>query len=239
LSNGDIQRCNRHQHRKAGVDVQLLEPRVLLAGVTIITHGFWSDASEAGWMDSMARAIAERGEGIDATVYRVVLTDGGNSSNPVEVDTLSTQLLRGPFPTGSTLGPAPNNPEIFILLDWSTMAGEFRWDPRTWLGGHHRSTVDVAQAIVPRLLDGNLGLLGLTTPLAQMPFHLIGHSRGGSLVAEMAYLLGKRGVWVDQVTTLDPHPVDGVNEPADIDLLLRWGDSTPKRWSNVAFFDNY
>ena len=44
-------------------------------------------------------------------------------------------------------------------------------------------------------------------PLAQLPLHLIGHSRGGSVVTEMARLLGAQGVWVDQVTTLDPRPV--------------------------------
>ena len=80
-------------------------------------------------------------------------------------------------------------------------------------GGYHRSTVDVAAAVAEKLLLPNF-LTDLVTPVAELPFHLIGHSRGASLVGELAKKLGEQGVWVDQVTTLDPHPVDGVREPS-------------------------
>jgi sugar lactone lactonase YvrE len=59
--------------------------------------------------------------------------------------------------------------------------------------------------------------------------HLIGHSRGGSLVCEISRLLGQQGIWVDQLTTLDPHYVcdTGVGDdgPADV-------------YENVLYADN-
>ena len=64
-------------------------------------------------------------------------------------------------------------------------------------------------------------------PLAELPLHLVGHSRGGSVVTEMARLLGAQGVWVDQVTTLDPRPVSAL------------GDAAVTTYTNVLFADNF
>ncbi len=63
--------------------------------------------------------------------------------------------------------------------------------------------------------------------LAELPLHLIGHSRGGSVITEMARLLGAQGIWVDQVTTLDPRPV------------ALFGDAAVTSWANVLFADNF
>src|SRR5205823_6155984 len=107
--------------------------------------------------------------------------------------------------------------EIVIKLDWSALA--------IALG---TSTTDIADAVVPRLLATNfvpeLGGRSLT----EFPIHLIGHSRGGSVVSEMARLLGEQGVWVDQLTTLDPHPVS-----------FPYGDADVLVFENVLFADNY
>ena len=63
-------------------------------------------------------------------------------------------------------------------------------------------------------------------PLAELPLHLLGHSRGSSLVSEIARLLGGKGVWVDQMTLWDP--VDNT-----------YGDATIGVWENVLFADDY
>ena len=67
--------------------------------------------------------------------------------------------------------------------------------------------------------------------------HFMGHSRGTCVNSEIVQRLALDGIAVDQVTTLDPHPVDGtLDEPF---FNFDWGDPTPRHWSNVAFADNY
>ena len=201
---------------------EILEPRHLLSGVTLITHGFNSSVDD--WVTAMADAIAARsGLTSDQPRYRVDVTDPGNDGGPLSVVNTSRS------------GPAPANytgaTDIVILLNWKDVAGSLSLG-----GGYHRSTVDVAAAVAEKLLSPNF-LTDLVTPLAELPFHLIGHSRGASLVGELAKDLGERGVWVDQVTTLDPHPVDGVNEPWLFNY--NFGDAPMTGWENVAFWDNY
>jgi hypothetical protein len=60
-----------------------------------------------------------------------------------------------------------------------------------------------------------------------LPLHLIGHSRGASVVTELARFLGAQGVWVDHVTMLDPRPVSFLGDPA------------MKSYANILFADNY
>jgi Ca2+-binding RTX toxin-like protein len=70
-------------------------------------------------------------------------------------------------------------------------------------------------------------------PLAELPIHLAGHSRGGSLVTEIAKNLGRRGVIVDQVTYLDPVPVG-------FEILGQdFGDPPLRSWDNVVYYDDY
>jgi hypothetical protein len=59
----------------------------------------------------------------------------------------------------------------------------------------------------------------------ELPIHLLGHSRGGSLITALAADLGAKGAWVDQLSPLDPVPV-GSDAPINIT-------------DNVSFADNY
>ncbi len=200
---------------------EVLEPRQLLAGITLITHGYNSDVDS--WVTAAANAIAARPDlAIDPLVYRVEVTDPGHDEGPLEVVNTS---FSGALPTAADTV----DPEIFLLLNWTDVAG-------APLFGHVRSTYDVAAAVADRLLTPGF-LSGLTTPVAELPMHLLGHSRGGSLVGELAHQLGLHGVWVEQVTTWDPHPVDGIKEPSL--LNFDFGDAPMVRYENVGFWDNY
>ena len=78
-------------------------------------------------------------------------------------------------------------------------------------------------------------------PLARFSLHLIGHSRGGSLVCQIAKRLGERGVVVDHMSLLDPHPVknDGFQTDA-ADQLVNVVDGTAKKgvYENVLFAES-
>ncbi|MEE3370389.1 MAG: Ig-like domain-containing protein [Planctomycetota bacterium] len=200
-----------------------LEPRCLLAGVTVWTHGF--NGNVDGWIRAQADAILDREDlQLNQPRYRIEVTDPGHDGGPLEVETATSS---GPSPTATST----SNPEFALLLDWSDVAGT-----AVPGGGYYRSTSDVAAAVAQRLAAADL-LPDLEHPIAALPLHLIGHSRGGSLVGELAHQLGQLGIWVDQVTTLDPHPVDGVREP----LLTNYdfGDAPMTSWENVVFWDNY
>ena len=212
-----MHRTQFNRHRR--LCCEMLEDRRLLAGITLITHGFNSGAS--GWVTSMADAIVKRaGLSADEPRYLVKVTDPGHTGGALSVT--ATQVAGKP----PALSPSS---EIIVLLDWSDVAG-------SGLGGYHRSTVDVAAAVVSELVTPGF-LPNLATAPAELPFQLIGHSRGGSLVGEMAKDLGESGVWVDQVTTLDPHPVaKGPNSPQP---RANWGDAPMVAWRSVVFWDNY
>jgi hypothetical protein len=115
-----------------------------------------------------------------------------------------------------------------VLLDWSALAGSL-------FGGHARPTGDVGTAVANKLLS-TFSIPDLATPLAQLPIHLLGHSRGASLVSEIARGLGQRGVWVDQVSYFDPHPVDADREPP---FGPNYGDAPMHVYDNIIFAENY
>jgi hypothetical protein len=68
-----------------------------------------------------------------------------------------------------------------------------------------------------------------------LPIHLIGHSRGASLMVGLTKRLGEKGIWVDQLTGLDPHPVDGHNDFLDLDF----GDTPMASYVNVVYSESY
>jgi len=182
------------------------------AGVTLITHGFNGDAQ--GWVLGMARRMPAyfRFPGTNVICYEMSVTDNGNFA-------VTARKVSGGQPTNDS------SAEIVIKLDWGDLAGFFS----------QYDTYQVAALVVPRLLQTNfIAELG-GHALAELPLHLIGHSRGGSLVCQMSRLLGTNGVWVDHVTTLDPHPV---NEDGNIDPLFV-SDAPLRIYENVLFADNY
>src|SRR5687768_10678760 len=100
---------------------QPLERRVLLAGVTILTHGFNSAATSGTWPDKMGDAIAERLGG-QAAVSQYMLTVTGSSSQP----TAFALSHDAGTPIWGPGGDASNaSGEVLIKLDWSQISSAF------------------------------------------------------------------------------------------------------------------
>jgi hypothetical protein len=193
-----------------------LESRRLLAGITIVTHGHTDNAN--AWVTEMGNAIAAAavapvGSVSEVPQYRVDATQAGGIGTAITV-----------HPHLRTSGPSDwgRTGEVVIKLDWGAIAtGLVDSTP----------TGQVADAFANYLLntqfDGHR--------IAELPIHLIGHSRGGSLITRLAQRLGERGIWVDHFTPLDPHPVDGLFG----DDVANFNDDPMKVWENVVFADDY
>src|SRR4051812_2798553 len=156
--------------------IESLESRQLLAGVTILTHGF--NGTTNGWIEKAADDIVKRAGGPNqASQY--VLQIGVDSKNKLKV--LSYEL-EGGFKKASETGAG----EIVVKLDWATVSdGEF-------------STQRIADAAYAFLITQPTK----DVRLAELPIHLIGHDRGASVMSALATDLGRAGIWVDQQTTL-------------------------------------
>jgi hypothetical protein len=172
-------------------------------GVTLITHGFNGNVTD--WIIPMSQKIPPYSTfpGTNYSCYEISITQTSGVYHVTQ-----TRLAGGP-PLGTDSG------EILIKLDWSTLSG-----------GSIPTTTIATQAVNALLSTSFIPELGGRT-LVELPLHLAGHSRGGSVVTEMARLLGAQGLWVDQVTTLDPHPVSA------------FGDPNVSNYANVLFADNY
>jgi hypothetical protein len=178
----------------------LLAPSPALAGgVTVITHGFNSDITS--WILPMAsRFPGHPGfPGTQLTCYEIEITASGGGF------TSTATRLDGPAPDASDSG------EIVVKLDWSS------------IDTGQASTGQVAAAAASALLSTGLIPENDGRPLAELPLHLIGHSRGASVVSEISRELGKRGVWVDHLTFLDPVPV------------ASYGDAAVQVWENILY----
>jgi len=151
-----------------GAAALLLSPLPLAreAGVTIITHGFNGNVTD--WIIPMAQQIPGHDSFPGSAFSRYRMTVDSDRS-------VSQSRVGGVSPLVSDSG------EIIISLDWSSSAT----DPFT-------ASQDIANATVPSLLSTTFVPELGGRSLAEFPIHLIGHSRGGSVVTEMARLLGHR-----------------------------------------------
>jgi len=178
--------------------------RIHGAGVTLVTHGFVGNVTD--WVIPMCQQITHTRTfpGTNFTLGQLSVTRSGNGAYAY-----TYSQIGGVNPLAADSG------EILLALDWSTLA----------TGSD--STASVAAEASKALLATNLMPELGGHPLAELPLHFIGHSRGASVITEMARILGSHGIWVDQVTTLDPHPVP------------EYGDPAITNYANVLYADNY
>jgi hypothetical protein len=182
-----------------------LERRVLLAGVTVITHGFQSGSTFPQWVHTMGQAIAQEAGGAD--IYRLRIT--GSS-------TLTVQSF------SKIQDNTASNAESVIEVDWAASSSQFS----------SSATADqIAALVVPYIAS----YPSAQHPFAELPIQVIGHSRGGSVVSSLAGRLGQLGLWVDQLTTLDPHPLT----TSDLQPSPPVIDPPISVYDNVVFADNY
>jgi len=182
------------------------------AGVTIITHGL--NGNTDGWVLGMAGQIGQyyRFPGTNFTCYEIFFALTNTTYTP------TWRRLAGPAPQALDSG------EIVVKLDWRQLAN------------NSYSTYEVATAVVPRLMQTNFIAEMNGHALAELPLHLIGHSRVGSLICELSRLLGTNGVWIDHLSTLDPHPL---NNDGFFDFPYTVVDASAQTYENVLFHDNY
>jgi hypothetical protein len=182
------------------------------AGITIITHGLNGNAD--GWVTGMANQVPNhtRFPGSSRTFYRLSFYYSAGS-----------YYMTWSRPSGSSPSSTDSG-EIVVALDWSQLAD-----------GNSFNTTQVAGVVAFNLLSTNFISELNGHALCELPLHLIGHSRGGSLMSEISRLLGANGVWVDHLTTLDPHPLnnDGFSDPYSA------VDGPVRTYLNVLFHDNY
>jgi hypothetical protein len=188
------------------------------AGVTVITHGLNLDGNPAGWVAGMANQIHSyyRFPGTNYTFYELYFVPNGNGYN------LAWSRPGGDPPSATDSG------EIIVAFDWSQLAD-----------GKSYNTYQIATILEAALLSTNFISELNGHALCELPIHLIGHSRGGSLMCQTSLLLGTNGVWVDHLTTLDPHPLN--NDGFSLDFLAGYTavDAPCATYQNVLFHDNY
>ncbi|MBU3727643.1 MAG: hypothetical protein FGM37_00110 [Phycisphaerales bacterium] len=177
---------------------------------TVIVHGF-SPSGKGAWVQATASAVIARVGG-QGTVYRYQDEFGAWTRVP-----------------GIGNGSADH---IVLIFNWDADSGGAEEGPNL---GYVQAAGDALHATMrdATYAPGSSGPADLVTGRAS---HFIGHSRGACLISEAILRLGVAGIAVDQMTTLDPHPVNGT---LDARYNLNWGDPVPQRWSNVAWADNY
>ena len=187
------------------------------AGVTVITHGLNGDA--AGWVTGMANEIHSyyRFPGTNYTFYKIYFNYNAADNYYYAAWT----NLSGSLPSATDSG------EIIVAFDWSQLAD-----------GNSYNTYQIANVLSAVFLETNFISELNGHALCELPIHLIGHSRGGSVMCQTSLLLGTNGVWVDHVTTLDPHPLNDPNFPLDF-VLYSAVDAPCATYQNVLFHDNY
>jgi hypothetical protein len=167
--------------------INSLESRVLLAGLTLITHG--RDGHLWGFNDESAKAItALLGGPAQVPWYILKLVP----------DNVDGHLIPSITRVNNSTTPSNNSTgEIILEVDWTSV------DKRT------EYTLPYIAGVITDYLE-NTSVDGMK--LAELPMHGFSISRGTGLLDEIARAYGKHGIWVDQESYCDPNPVEQMGD---------------------------
>jgi hypothetical protein len=194
-----------------------LEPRCLLAGMTLIAHGVAETDGLPAWTTAMRQAIEARIGASAVATLPFLFNQPTDGSDPTITNLALGQLLQ-----------TTTHAEAVGVLDWADASNEYISDTNIF------TSTSVAIGMFDLFIAAD-PLNGFDEPIAELPIHLIGHGRGASLVSELARLLGEQGIWVDQITLLDPHPLTSQDPFVELFEI----DAGIQAFSNVAFVDDY
>lgn len=176
------------------------------AGLTIITHGYIIGQELPQWVRNMANEVNTRLD-VSHPIYRLQYDKEGLGKEDDKIYLRDGDINIDTSSTGGAI----------IMLDWASLSDEVL----------QYKTQEVADKFYEYLFENNSS--PIENKLEEIPIHLIGHSRGASLNSRIAERLAKKGIIIEQVTTLDPHPVTGTT--AD--------DVLPTTYINTIYADNY
>jgi hypothetical protein len=214
----------------------LEDRRMLVAGVTVITHGAqfaaFGDPGLPDWTVTMGQAILDRADG--------ALT-GRNQGSLFQNDQ-ATGLWRA-VGDAAWINSNTVDDQIVLLYEWADESAVLE---NGWLEA-------AADHLYSSLLSLNQNLAGAIQGKSffeaavdagsgggLLDLHFIGHSRGGVLNSRVAERFARDfpELMIDQVTTLDAHPASYMNDPGYV-ATNPSANSRVFTYTNVAFADNY
>lgn len=177
----------------------------------VICHGLTADfgsGEKSAWQRAMGRAIIDQSPGGEGAVLFYTPSDGAWNLHYGAVD--------------------PAEP-LVLVFNWVLES-----DGLSLPGENVNYTEAAGDALYTALRDPR-GAVSFDV-LNGRDVHFIGHSRGTVVNSEAVRRLGRDAIPVDQLTALDPHPVNGFFADG---FGEDWDDPFPAVWENVTFADTY
>jgi hypothetical protein len=136
--------------------------------------------------------------------------------------------------------------EILISYDYDYLTSSFTWTENNLTNDSSGEVIIVVNWIDAAGYFENVGTdrisLQIMNKLAEkpdllsLPVHLIGHSRGGSVISGLADEFARQGIWIDHLTLLDPHPMS-IDNPVHVGDRVLFSDSYFQKSSIISGMD--
>jgi len=137
---------------------------------------------------------------------------------------------------------------VFLIFNWVVESDNVDMTalPHPGLyGGSWGYTQAAAEGLYAALRDPRYADSGVANAVDELEdmklvggnrsLHLVGHSRGTSVMTHTSRRIVAAGIDIDHLTLLDPHPVDGIEGDDPVD----WGDRVAGVYQGVEWSDTY